>query len=103
MQKLIIRKKRSFLRKLVENLFLIIMWSIVLWIIFSVIAFLCHIDQDDLTTMYLLLNISSSDFNRYFEWFAWLVSFILLIGFFVQMHYGMVKEQSNAKDKGNMD
>lgn len=98
MKNLIIRKKRSVLRKLFENLFIYFMWLILIIILGSIILFLCHADIDNLTTMYLLLNVSDADFNRFFEWFSWLISILFLIGFFVQMNRGMQKEQENGNN-----
>ena len=99
MGNLIIRKKRSWFRKLLENTFVYGMWLIVIIILISIIFFLCNIDIDNFVTMYLLLNISAKEFQSYFEMFSWLISFIFIIGFFVQMHHGMMKEYKHEEIK----
>lgn len=88
MKNIIIRKKRHWLRKIIENSFLLFMWSIVLGILFILLCFLCHIDNDNLTILYLLFSISTKEFHSYFRMFTWVISLLLTIGFFIQMYRG---------------
>jgi uncharacterized membrane protein YidH (DUF202 family) len=93
--KLIIRKRSSFFSRAIRAIFLIILWTITIYIIAINVYFLLNVYSDGLVTNYLLFNLSLSIYKT-------LGTIIIVIAIIISI-YGAIKINKVKRGVKNHD
>lgn len=89
MEEIIIRKKRTPIRRFIETIIMGLLWVGIVFVLGSLSLFLLQITSTNLNAIYHLLGMTTAQLQTCLNAFICFLSLIIVISFFIQNFHGM--------------